>query len=160
MRPGACTLSHLKNNPPHTRGENENSTYFFPPSLPDNAKFKGLSSIKAGEISYPGFCSFTPDLRVVFLVSLLAVAKHYYRQSRPRNDFARMQLFASGNVAHAVRIGLNQTNAAFRRARLMQAGRPVIIRPRMPSPLARAGLIIGLALPPRRFQPVTGSTSG
>jgi hypothetical protein len=87
-RSGACTLSYLKNNPPHTRGENENSTYFFPPSLPDNAKFKGLSSTKAREISYPGFCSFTPNLRGVFLAALLARAKHYYRQSRLPLDVA------------------------------------------------------------------------
>jgi hypothetical protein len=31
-----------------------------------------------------GFRTFAPDLRGVFLVSLFAMAKHYYRQSRRR----------------------------------------------------------------------------
>jgi hypothetical protein len=53
------------------RPEYENKPNFCPHHYPDNAKFKGLFSIKAGKISWVGICSFIPDLRGVFLMSFL-----------------------------------------------------------------------------------------
>jgi hypothetical protein len=67
---------------PRTRGECENSPCFCTFAARNYPDFPNFIAPKPGKISWVGFCIFTPDLRGVFLVSFLAVAKHYYRQSR------------------------------------------------------------------------------